>query len=146
MMLVEVNYGSLKGGQRTPRRRIVAVFRAVLRTAKTVGHFSVSVAFVNALAMRRLNESYYGGRGVTDVLAFPSDVLSGRDGYLGEIIVYYPRAKQQAQARGASVRQEIDVLLAHGLLHLLGYDHDTPVKAARMFRLQDRSLQSIHTT
>lgn len=146
MISVEVNFGSLKGGQRMPRRRILAVFRAVLRTAKRAGRSSVSVAFVNAQAMRRLNESYYGGRGVTDVLAFPSDVLSGRDGYLGEIIVYYPRAKQQAQARGASVRQEIDVLLAHGLLHLLGYDHDTPIKAARMFRLQDRSLQSIHTT
>ncbi|OGL69967.1 rRNA maturation RNase YbeY [Candidatus Uhrbacteria bacterium RIFCSPHIGHO2_02_FULL_53_13] len=140
MIVFEVNFGTLKGGQRVPRRRIAAVFGATSRILKLSGRRSVSVAFVNTPAMRQLNEAYHGERGVTDVLAFPSDALSGRDGYLGEIVLHYSRAKQQAQARGVSVRRELDLLLVHGLLHLLGYDHDTDTKRARMFRLQDRIL------
>lgn len=142
MIAFEVNYGTLKGGQRLPADRIKVLFRSTERLLKLKGRHEVSIAFVNAHAMKRLNEAYYGGNGVTDVLAFPSDGIVQARGYLGEILIYYPKAKKQALARGVTVRSEVELLLVHGLLHLNGYDHDTPRKKATMFRLQDRILEA----
>lgn len=141
MIHFDLNYGSLTGGERIPASRIERLFRLAERVLKLSGKRYVSIAFVGATAMKRLNESYYGGEGVTDVLAFPAEGLSEAHGSLGEILVYYPRAKRQAQARGASTRSEVELLVVHGLLHLLGYDHDTPRKKAHMFRLQEHILQ-----
>lgn len=140
MIAYDLNYGSLRGGQRLGRGDVARVLKGVARVARVLGARSVSIAFVNATAMRRLNESYHGGRGVTDVLAFPADAISARDGYLGEVLIHYPRAKTQARLHGVSVHDEMRLLLVHGVLHLLGEDHDTPARAARMFRLQDRAL------
>ncbi len=141
MILFDLNHGSLTGGQRIASARVEALLRRVERVLKHTGKAYVSIAFVGATTMKRLNESYYGGEGVTDVLAFPSEGLSEAHGSLGEILIHYPRAKRQALARGVSTRSEVELLLVHGLLHLFGYDHDTPRKKAAMFRLQDRILK-----
>ena len=141
MISFDVNYGALTGGERIPATRIERLFASAQRVLKCSGKRYVSIAFVNASAMKRLNEAYYGGEGVTDVLAFPAEGLSEAHGSLGEILVYYPRAKQQAKFRGISARSEVELLVVHGLLHLLGYDHDTPRKKAAMFRLQETILK-----
>ena len=143
MISFNVNYGSLKGGQRISKLRLRKLLRSVERRLKYQGKHSVSIAFVSASAMKRLNESYYGGTGVTDVLAFPSESIAKRDGYLGEILVYYPRAKSQAEKAGTSVGDEVILLMAHGMLHLSGIHHDTPSKASRMFKLQALILKGI---
>ncbi len=142
MIAFAVNYGTLKGGQRLPEDRVKLLFKASQRLLKLEGRHEVSIAFVNASAMKRLNESYYGGRGVTDVLAFPSEGIEQARGYLGEILIHYPKAKKQALARGKTARSEVELLLVHGLLHLLGYNHDTPRRKTTMFRLQDRILEA----
>jgi probable rRNA maturation factor len=71
--------------------------------------------------MRSLNRRYRGKDKSTDVLAFPA----GDGGLLGDIVVSVPFAARQARRRGEPVSREIDRLLLHGFLHLMGYDHET---------------------
>ncbi len=143
MISFNVNYGSLKGGQRISKAKLQRLMRSVERRLKLKGKHEVSIAFITASAMRRLNESYYGGSGVTDVLAFPAEPIAKRDGYLGEILIYYPRAKSQAVKAGTSTSDEVLLLIAHGMLHLSGIHHDTPSKASRMFKMQSLILKGI---
>src|SRR5262249_55607159 len=71
--------------------------------------------------MRSLNRRYRGKDKSTDVLAFPA----GNGGLLGDIVVSVPFATRQARRRREPVAREIDRLLLHGVLHLMGYDHET---------------------
>lgn len=91
--------------------------------------------------MRRLNRKWRGVDHVTDVLSFPSGPSPARpprrlprDGFLGDLAISVPTAARQARRQGHAVAREVQILLAHGLLHLLGYDHEAD--DGRMFRLQ----------
>jgi probable rRNA maturation factor len=81
----------------------------------------LSVLFCGDARMRRLNRVYRGKDKTTDVLAFPA----GAGALLGDIVVSVPYAARQARRRGERASREIDRLLLHGYLHLLGYDHET---------------------
>ncbi len=81
----------------------------------------VSVLFCGDARMRRLNRDYRGKDRSTDVLAFPA----AGGWLLGDIVVSVPYAARQARRRGEPASREIDRLLVHGFLHLLGYDHET---------------------
>ncbi len=72
--------------------------------------------------LRRLNREFRGQDYATDVLSFPC-AESGP--FLGEIAISFAKAKQQAAEHGHSVNQEIEILMLHGVLHLLGMDHET---------------------
>jgi len=111
-----------------PSARVRDVLSRVARltrpdVAKTTGGEAseVSVLFCGDARMRTLNARYRRKDGSTDVLAFPG---SGA-GLLGDIVVSVPYARRQARRRGEPVSREIDRLLVHGFLHLLGYDHET---------------------
>lgn len=82
----------------------------------------VSVLFCGDTRMRSLNRRYRRRDRPTDVLAFPAEGEKG--GLLGDIVVSVPYASRQAHRRGEPVSREIDRLLVHGFLHLLGYDHE----------------------
>jgi probable rRNA maturation factor len=84
--------------------------------------------------MHTLNREFRSVDGPTDVLSFPS----GQKDFLGDLVVAVPYAARQARRRGHGTAREVQILLAHGLLHLLGYDHETD--DGRMFRLQRRLL------
>ena len=83
--------------------------------------------------LRRLNRQFLGKDAATDVLSFPEP---GPDGFLGELAVSADRARQQARSAGHGVEQEIEILMLHGLLHLLGFDHETD--RGRMARQETR--------
>ena len=74
----------------------------------------------------------------TDVLSFPSDEVDPETGsqYLGDIIISIPRAAQQAQVGGHSLEAEVQLLVVHGTLHLLGHDHAEAEEKARMWAAQ----------
>ncbi|MFN2144341.1 MAG: rRNA maturation RNase YbeY, partial [Anaerolineales bacterium] len=81
----------------------------------------------------------------TDVLSFPvafDDPETGSP-YLGDILISLPTARKQAETAGHAVQDEVQLLLAHGMLHLLGYDHTTPEEKAKMWTLQDRILTQL---
>jgi probable rRNA maturation factor len=83
----------------------------------------VSVLFCADRRMRALNRRYRGKDRSTDVLAFPAG-SSGAD-FLGDIVISVPYAVREARRRQEPPSREIDRLLVHGLLHLMGYDHET---------------------
>jgi len=87
----------------------------------------LSVCLVSDRAMSLYNWRYRGKRGTTDVLSFPGDGRAGPDGatHLGDILISVERARSQAREAGHSLARELRILLLHGYLHLLGYDHET---------------------
>jgi len=80
----------------------------------------VVVALVSDARVRELNARYRGKNSTTDVLSFPA----GEPGILGEVVVASGVARRQARQAGHPVQAELRVLALHGLLHLLGYDHE----------------------
>jgi probable rRNA maturation factor len=109
----------------------------------------VSVALVSDARVRALNRQYRGHDCATDVLSFPSSAFShsaltplSSERFLGDIVVARGVARRQAHAAGHSELTELRVLVLHGLLHLLGYDHDRDngamARAERALRLKGR--------
>jgi probable rRNA maturation factor len=92
---------------------------------------SLGVRFSGDREMRRVNRQFRGKDKATDVLSFPGD-----EGHLGDILISVPTARRQAVEAGHPAEQELKVLLLHGVLHCLGYDHETD--QGEMERLERR--------
>ena len=90
------------------------------RIAPAAAKGDLSIAIVSDRRMRALNRQFRGKDRVTDVLSFPADSR----GFLGDIVIAAGVSKRQARDAGHSAQIELRVLALHGLLHLLGYDHD----------------------
>ena len=86
---------------------------------------AVSVLFCADGRMRTLNRRWRGKDRSTDVLAFPGDGGGAGAGFLGDIVISVPYAAREARRRREPAAREVDRLLVHGLLHLMGYDHET---------------------
>lgn len=102
-------------------------------------HGEVHVQAVSEEEIRRLNRMHRGKDKVTDVLSFPSGDLP-IFGKLGDVLICYAQAERQAEG---DIPLELTDLLVHGILHLLGYDHETPVDAEEMFPLQDKIVGAV---
>ncbi len=103
-------------------RGLVSRIARAMRESRVQGPGSreVSILFCGDRKMRTLNRRYRKKDRPTDVLSFPSS-----NGLLGDIVISVPYAQRQARRRGEPASREIDRLLLHGFLHLLGYDHET---------------------
>ena len=106
-----------------PAARVQSMLRKAARAAGSPAR-EVSVLFCADGRMRGLNRRYRGKDKSTDVLAFPADA-AGEAGFLGDIVISVPYAGREARRRGETRAREIDRLLLHGFLHLMGYDHET---------------------
>lgn len=109
----------------------------LLEAEKVGGRVTVGVLLTGDETIQALNRSYRGRDEVTDVLSFPLEPESfptppGQLPYLGEVAISVPQAKRQAEEAGHSLDQEVAHLLVHGLLHILGYDHEEEEDAQRM--------------
>ena len=93
------------------------------------------MAVVSDARVRALNRRYRRKNSATDVLSFPAEE-GGLTPYLGDVVIAAGVARRQARAAGHALRTELRVLALHGLLHLLGYDHETD--NGRMARLEAR--------
>jgi probable rRNA maturation factor len=103
------------------------------RAAPSSARGSVDVALVSDRDMRRMNAHFRNVDAATDVLSFPS----GADGdSLGDVAIAVGVARRQAAGQGHSLATELRILALHGLLHLLGYDHEED--NGRMRRLEER--------
>jgi probable rRNA maturation factor len=105
-----------------PLARVRRILAATARVAGGGGR-SVSVFFCGDRRMAGLNRRWRRKRQSTDVLAFPAGDNGTR--FLGDIVISVPYATRQADRRGETASREMDRLLVHGYLHLLGYDHET---------------------
>ena len=95
------------------------------RAAPASAKGDVSIAVVSDRRMRALNRQFRGKDTTTDVLSFPATHMPGVSTFLGDIVIAISVATRQAREAGHSVRTEMKILALHGLLHLLGYDHDS---------------------
>ena len=95
--------------------------------------------------VRKLNRDYRKIDQVTDVLSFPSMEIDPDSGnlYLGDVIIAIPRAKHQAEKVGHDLQAELQLLIIHGVLHLLGYDHADPAGKEKMWNIQQSILNEL---
>lgn len=109
-------------------------------------HAEVSVVFVDDGEMRNLNRNFRSVNKSTDVLAFPMN--DGRFAVinpelLGDIVISVPMARKQAEIHEHSLERELTILLIHGLLHLLGYDHETDKEEMLMKEYEQEYLMLV---
>jgi probable rRNA maturation factor len=118
---------------------------AVLQALSEEKEAEATIAIEDDEQLKNLNSQFLGIDAPTDVLSFPSDETDPDSGnlYIGDIIISLPRATQQAQQAGHPVNNELQLLVIHGMLHLLGYDHDTPENKAEMWSLQADFLNKL---
>ncbi len=105
----------------------------------------VSITLTDDETIRSINKQWRGKDKPTDVLSFPQgDTVGYRYRVLGDVIISLPYARRQAEEIGYSYKEEVVRLLTHGILHLLGYDHETSEEDAKvMFELQDKIYQNV---
>lgn len=105
----------------------------------------MSIVLTDDAQLQKLNRDYLGIDAPTDVLSFPAsetDPESGRR-YLGDVLISVPRAEEQARVAGHGLEAEAQLLVVHGTLHLLGYDHAEADEKARMWKVQAKILTSL---
>jgi probable rRNA maturation factor len=131
---------------------LVGLARHVLDAMKIHPQAELSILLVDETAMAELHVKWMDEPGPTDVLSFPMDDLRPRlrgdedgepaPGLLGDVVICPQVARHQSRAAGHSMADEMNLLLTHGILHLLGYDHAEPNEERRMFGLQAKLLGS----
>ena len=121
-----INEGSLK----------ICASEALSLGSNSLCNDSLSVSITNSEIIKNLNKKYLDNNYVTDVLAFPNDLSwnegikesilkdnFNNNGYLGDIFISYEKIIEQSEIFSLSPKLELNIILSHGILHLLGYDH-----------------------
>lgn len=114
---------------------------AAILTALEQSRAELSVALVGDQEMRPLNAKYRKKNKTTDVLSFPADPsIPSKSALLGDVIISVEQAKCQAKERNHSLKKEMATLLIHGILHLLGYDHERSQRQAKIMVSLEQKL------
>jgi len=124
--------------------------RAALNAEHAGRRAEVGLVVTGQAKIRELNKRYLDEDAPTDVLSFPMTQSPGSfvnppDGaiQLGEVVISYPQAAEQAAERGHPVEKEVALLIVHGILHLLGYDHDIPSRKKKMVARESTIMRLI---
>jgi probable rRNA maturation factor len=131
-------------GRDYPSRKLKTIALKVLELLEQ-NQAELSLALVSNAEIRKLNAKYRKKDYPTDVLSFPvEDRLPAGKRLLGDVIISVEKARQQAKERRRSLDQEVVTLLIHGVVHLLGYDHERSAKDARvMDRLEKKIYHAL---
>ncbi len=130
--------------------RLEEVARRTLEAERAQGDITILITDDETVA--ELNQRYLGKEGPTDVLSFPANGPNASDGfvlppgeaaYLGDILIALPYTQRQAERLGRPLADELALLVVHGVLHLLGYDHATPEEKAAMWARQNAILAAL---
>lgn len=121
-----------------------AATAALQHESKSLDH-DLSIVLTDNAHLHELNLNYLGVDSPTDVLSFPSAETDPETGarYIGDILISIPRAQSQAEAAGHSLESEVQLLVVHGVLHLLGHDHAEPDDKTRMWQAQTEILETL---
>jgi probable rRNA maturation factor len=136
-----------RGAPALDPRRVRAIAERMLR-ALDLTDAELSVLLTDDRTIRELNRAHRGKDKPTDVLAFPLDLEDGdapdqaEGALLGDVVISLDTAARQARSRNRELLAEVRFLLAHGMLHLVGYDHATRAEKQNMDRLTRRLVRA----
>jgi len=105
----------------------------------------VSIVITDNNEIRRLNREFLGTDAPTDVLSFSMEEVDPETGrlYIGDVIISYEMVKSQAERAGHNVLCELQLMVVHGVLHLLGYDHGSDEEKQQMWAVQASLMKSL---
>lgn len=139
-------YASDEQGDPVDLEDLLAVAQHVVIERRIPPDMEIAILAVDRDTMSSLNNQHMGKDGPTDVLAFPIDEPGESPpdvpSMLGDVVVCPAIAAEQAPRFGRTPQQEMRMLTVHGILHLLGMDHDSPERERVMFGLTDQILAS----
>ncbi len=137
----------------TDREGLVALARVVLEGELLPPTCEVTVTLVDPDEMARLNQQHLGDQGPTDVLSLPiEDLIPGKPPVvvtddppllIGDVVICPEVVTEHAAAHGVNIDDEMALMVTHGLLHLLGYDHQGDVEAEHMESIERRYLTMV---
>ena len=136
-----------RSGVVAPEREIESLLTFGISYMELHPECEISVTFVDDKEMEELHIKWMDEPGTTDVLSFPMDMPEGKNDpqMLGDIVIDPLVAAKQAATAGHSTEHEIFILAAHGLLHILGYDHADKDEEKVMFDLQETIVKKWST-
>ena len=118
--------------------------QAALDQQRIERRVEMTIVVTGNAQLRALNRVFREIDAPTDVLSFCADDQPGPDAvYLGDVVISYPQAREQARSGGHPVEAELQLLVAHGVLHLLGYDHTDEAGKKVMWKAQAAVLKNI---
>jgi len=133
-----------------PSTLIESAVQATLVQQKKSLDVNLSVVLADNRRLRKLNRDYLGIDAPTDVLSFPASEADGSEidpetgvRYIGDILISVPYATKGAKQAGNSLEAELQLLVVHGVLHLLGHDHAKPKEKAKMWKAQAEILEAL---
>ena len=134
-----------------PKELLERAVNAALANQSASLDSELTIVLTDDSQIQDLNRDYLGIDAPTDVLSFPASESDPETGatYIGDIIISMPYAAKSAEKAGHPVESEVQLLVVHGVLHLLDYDHATPEEKAQMWKIQaqilgELGLENIH--
>lgn len=128
--------------------RLVQAAETVLTQRAAQRELALTVVVTDDDTVAEMNHQYRNVEGPTDVLSFPAAALpvelEGEPRYLGDLVIAYPYAAAQAKREGHALNDSLALLVVHGTLHLLGYDHDMQENRASMWAAQEQALSALN--
>ena len=129
-----------RSGSLAPEAEVLKLLQFAIKQLGLHQECELTLAFIKDDEMEELHQKWMDLPGTTDVMSFPMDELKPNDpepGILGDIVISPVVARTQAERAGHSFEHEVKILAAHGILHLLGYDHQEIAEEKIMFALQE---------
>lgn len=140
-MVMYLENAKRSAGRKLPVRELKKTGRRILELLNQ-NQAELSIALVKNREIQRLNARYRHKNEPTDVLSFPSGgVLPEGLRLLGDVVISVEQAEKQARERGKTLMEEMESLLIHGILHLLGYDHERSQRDAKIMRGMERKIR-----
>lgn len=145
MITMEINYinNSEESSWRAYRKYLQPILEKTLTLTSNTKNVAVNVVLVDDEEIHTYNKEFRNIDRPTDVLSFPDGTEEEGLLMMGDIIISVDAIRRQANDYNHSLKREFCFLVAHGYLHLLGYDHHTPDEEAEMFGLQKQVLDGI---
>lgn len=133
---------------RVDRQRLRRAALAALAFGGKECNIQLTIVLADDAQMTDLNRNFRGRDATTDVLAFESDdEMASLEGegprYLGDVIISHQQALEQAGDLGHDLQRELEILIVHGVLHLLGFDDETPQARDSMWKAQESVLAGL---
>lgn len=130
-------------------QRLVEAAALVLEQHQIEPESGLTIVITDNEEVAALNLEFRGIDAPTDVLSFPADeppeeIAEDEEPYLGDLLIAYPYALAQAERENHDFNDSLTLLVVHGTLHLLGYDHDTPENRAEMWAAQETALRALN--